>query len=259
MNQGVPEHESRARQPRTRRSRTLTFCTTAVVVFVGVVVLASPMTAAAPTLSRSSSTHKAPYAGTPLSEVITYLYGCGKYSTPVYPSFNLTTGRTVGSVSVSMTSCGKNNETGDVYFVSGLGSGRAFGSSTGDHKVTARWSLSDSISLSAQSGGPGQYASAVAYVGVFAFVYDQTNESYLNVGSKLTTYANASAPSTTNYTYHVTLSSSLFLVKGHSYVVETYVLVEVLVNLSPGSSSASASVNMGSAGKQAALTSYATP
>jgi hypothetical protein len=255
----MPNVEStrRAEERRTRRSRSLSWGTGAGVSLLALLVLVAPLTAGA---HPATVTVKAPYQGSQDAGFDWVAQGCGFHiSTPVSPAFNLTTGVGKLGVAASVKSCGS-GESG-LYSAAavGLNSTTTFTTTTGSHTITVHWTFKYTVKLTATVGGPGQGAFAEGFVGAIATLYDSTAGTSTTIASYFTGNATSSGSFGATFTVKVTLSHALALVSGHVYQVETVAEVGLDVGVSPGTSSASATTNMGSSGDSAKLTSIIIP
>jgi hypothetical protein len=128
---------------------------------------------------------------------------------------------------------------------------------TGHHSVKAKWTPTYSIDLVAKPGPSPQSAFAFSEVYVNAYVYDETNHSYIQYthdtilpdgissGSLVKTFHGVSLVSYVNGTFAT----------GHSYSIVVYFEVYAEADVSAGSSAASALINAGTSGKLATLDS----
>ena len=207
--------------------------------------------------SVSSVIHHAPYTGTLDDTFIGEPTGCGiSANFPVLPFFNLTMGEGLESVKATAHSCGSANST--VYLQSATGfTSTAFTTTTGIHHLTSNWVLNFSASLSAKPGGGGQEARANFAVYLEFELVDKTSSAtfYQSNFPELFAIATSGGFSQSYPQVHDTVYLNASLVKGHSYVYEVEALVAVEVFVTHGTSSASATVNMGSGGRGALLPS----
>ncbi len=238
------------------RGRALRWASMVGAVAVALVFVGS--SAAAPlSTTRASPPTRAPFSGTEFGIFTGESSGCGVASTfPVLPFFNLTTGVANGSVKATARSCGSTNSTVFSFEIDEFESAAFRVPSTGTYQLKASWVLSFATTLKATSGAVSEYAAA-------EFIVTATVE-VLNVSSGAYTYGTDSSEThsitTGTYTHtYVKLHTSAFLNltldKADQYNVLTFVEITALADTTPGTSSASALVNMGSSGKDAILTS----
>ena len=227
---------------------------------VGVVLMFVGSAAAASTAATATPvTYKAPYSGTEFDDLWDYLGGsggpiCGVAGTfPVLPFFNLTTGYANESVKATAKSCGTGTNFAEPEALAGFESNSITGVS-GLRHVKASWVWDFSVKLVA---APSTGSSAEAYfvVGGSIYLYDETNGSIWF--SNFPTVDNFISSGTYSHVYkdHESMYVNATLNKTHSYdfVVEVWIGLEAEV--SPGTSTASAAVNMGSGGRSAFLVS----
>lgn len=254
------ENEDRGRKPRARRARTLTCGAGVVTVLVVILALVSPLAAGA-SVTAKMVILEAPYQGTTGTDGFFFGGGCGYTSSfPVFPTFNMTSGVFTGSVKASVRSCGSSESEIDSEVDGDLYSNQTFQTATGNHTVTVHWTLNYSVRFAGVWGGPGQSGYSYAAVDASAWLEDATNDTQFYIGQSFEYYFNSSSPTTHSYSEKITIkNSSLPLVTGHTYWVQVQVSAYVYAQVSPGNSSASVSVNMGSSGKKATLTSILVP
>ncbi len=237
------------------RGRALRWASMAGAVTVALLFVGSSAAAPLSTTTASPPT-RAPYSGTEFGVFLGESSGCGVSATfPVLPFFNLTTGVANGSVKATAHSCGSANSTVFAFEYDEFESAAFRVPSTGAYQLKASWVLSFSTTLKATPGAATELASA-------EFIVEATVE-VLNESSGV--FTDGTAPSETHYittgTYthsyaklHKSAFLNLTLVKGYSYAVVALVQISALAASTPGTSSASAAVNMGSSGKDAVLT-----
>lgn len=238
-----------------RRRRTLAWSSGGGAALLALLVLAAPLAAGAST----SSVLKAPYSGAPDAGVEWEAQGCGyKTSTPVVPAFDLTSGVAKETVVTSAKSCGSTESGIEAAVAAGLNSSATFTTTTGSHKIAVAWTLKFTVTLTA-SPAPSQSAVAESAVFAEATLYDSTTGISYSIG--VFDQQNYSFNGTFSHTFtvKVTLSASLALLSGQTYQVETLAEAFAISSASPGASSASATVNVGSAGDSAKLTSITIP
>jgi hypothetical protein len=261
MSRELGERGTTRRSLRMRPTSALHVATGVVAVFVAMLIVSSVASASPVAFAkRASKTLKAPYAGAPASEAEWNTLGCGaKGSVPITPTFNTSSGALKASASASVKSCGSVNSSAYAVAIGGLESTASFTTGTGKYTVTVDWSVKINVSLAATTGGKGQRAEAFAVVEGIAELFDAKNNSYLDFAANLSGFLNSSTPTTHTYSYKFSLSATLNLVAKNTYSVETYVEVLAAADVTPGASSASASINMGSSGNQGKLTSIVIP
>lgn len=222
-------------------------------------VLLSPIASAAP-IHSSSVTLKAPYSGSTEAIGVFISEGCGNTVTiPITPNFNLTTGVLTQGASVATKSCGSSPSVVDFDVGEELTSSHTFSTTTGKQTVTVTWALKYVVALATKTGGAGQTALAGAEVLTAAFLYD-TNGTTTEIAESLAEYLNSSSPTTHSYSVTVTdTNTSVPFVAGHTYEIETEVVVVAGAEVSTGKCTASASVNMGTSGEKGTLKSIVIP
>ena len=222
-----------------------------------VILLVSTAAASAGAATATTVTYKAPYSGAETTLFGGASSGCGISATfPVYPSFNATNGHALESVKLTAHSCGAANSSANIEATAGFTSA-TFAPTAGFHHLTANWVLKFSVSLAATPGGGAQQATA------FYDVYEGLQLEDLTTGT--TVFQNYSpfwslSISTGTYAQsfskvHLSTYLNTTFVTGNSYRFYTYVTTYPNVFVTTGSSSASASVNLGSGGKDAVLSS----
>ena len=222
-----------------------------------VVLLVANATAAPVSAKTSTVTDAAPYSGTEYTSLIIQPSGCGTGATlPVLPYFDLDTGIGFESIGATAASCGSENST--VYAESAAGFvSTAFKAKAGTDTLTANWVLNFAVDLVATHGSGTEAAHAEFAVFLDFELIDTTTNSMvyqsnypelydlITSGSYVHTYS--AIPET------VDIYSSL--VKGQMYEYEAVAYAAVLVFVTPGANSASATVTMGSGGEEATLSS----
>jgi hypothetical protein len=237
------------------------FAATTVAAVVGIVVLlASSSTASAAFAPAPSAPITAPYTGTEVGSAI-IIYGstngpvCGVAgSLPVGPFFNMTNGYDNMSAKATSDSCGTGTSSASVTAQAGFDSLDLTGLG-GAHHMKVNWLLDFSVKLS--SNAPGTSNSIVYFsVEPGAVIYDLTNGSVFSQDNyPQTTYTFISGTFTHTYKVHQTVFDNSTLKSSHYYEIQVWVIVEVYASVAPGSSTASALVNMGSDAKHGLLTS----
>jgi len=230
------------------------------VVIAGAALLVNTASAASLATPATKITYKAPYGGISGTGFGGVSSGCGLAATLlVYPFFNLTTGVGTESDKVTAHSCGTANGTLSLDSSTGL-NGTTFTTTTGLHHFVANWVLTFSVDLVATPGGASQ--SALAYYIVLGGlnVFDTTNNMTYRAGQAdvpgLTHYITSGTYTRTFTKVHETTYLNVSLVSGHMFRMQVGVAVVLYLSVSPGSSSASATVNLGSGGKHGVLTSF---
>jgi len=237
---------------RTRHHAWIAALAGLVVLFVGNAAAAPMMVAAA------DARYSAPYTGQGYGSVNDYSTGCGvAMSAPVLPTFNVTTGRTYESVKSTASSCGTQNGTGNVQAIESYFSLPITIHSSGLHKWISQWVADFSVKLAASPGSPSQEAQAGFSENENFELLDLTNGSafFPTTVPYVSTYISSGTYSIEYSHLHQSVYLNATLAKGHMYefVAEIYIYVYVLVT--PGTSTASAYVNMGSDGRHAVLES----
>lgn len=246
-------------KPNARNHQSMSYASAIIVLIIALLVVVSPLASARPTPA-NSVTVGPPYSGSAVSFKLLTLEGCGVAKIPVKPTFNLTTGISKGSASLSMKSCGSKNGSGSLTIYAGLGESPTFITSTsGKMKVAAHWKFDYTVSVAAKVGGPGEYAECQVDVGAIAFVIDQTLDEYYTIGENENVFYCTSTPTTYTESYSFTIGEAFDFVAGHSYYLMTYVFGNPLVYVSTGTSTASGSVNFGTAGEHGKLIAYVIP
>jgi hypothetical protein len=213
---------------------------------------ATPLMHAAATVK-----YTVPYSGSAFGVMILGTAGCAAAGAiPVIPSFNGTTGVALASGKVAVKGCGPGNDTADMTLGSEWDSS-SFTTTTGLHNLSSHWLLNFTVSLEANPLGTGANAVAEFSLGVYVSLYDSTNNTTYTghpglVASK-TIYS-----ATYSHTYKKVSADSyldLKLSKTHHYEWLADVVFTVFAFATTGPSSAMASVNIGSGGREATLLS----
>ncbi len=232
---------------------------TVVVALIGLLVASAPFASATPT-GKASTTVAAPFGGYPAVAVTWAGYGCGfKESVPKAPTFDITTGIARGRGSDSIASCGSLNDTIIVLVESAVADATTFTTTTGPHHIVIRSTFTYTVDLTATPGGAGQSALAYVLIGVGASVGIVGSTTGYNLSTS--TFANATVRGTFSGTFtdSATLSGTLNLTAGVTYGVNFGFELYILSQVSPGASSASASVNMATLGDHGKLISISEP
>ena len=227
---------------------------------VGLAVLLLGLATAAPMSSDTRLTTQKwtkPFSGTSGALFSNVTSGCGvKISVPVQPFFNLTTGKATASAKATAKSCGSANSSAESTLSMGFQSLEFTVSSSGNYHLKATGVLDFRINLTASSGFL-QFAGA-AYAAGFGFTYldDRTNGTVFSP----TYSSNVSGQNTRGTeatTIQVTLTAYLnaTLAAHHEYLFALGFYISASAFVTPGSSTASASVNMGKSGMHATLSS----
>jgi hypothetical protein len=247
----------RGTRPRASRLRTPTVLEATGGVALVVFLLTAATAGAAPVAA--AGTHTAPYAGQANQAVFWSNQGCGtSFALKKLPEFNLTTGRFVASESARSKTCGS---SGSSLFgeVEGSYGSPQFAVSNGTYSVGVHWKVVDSIALAAVSGAGGITAGSYVIVGAYAELEDVTNGSTWQFGNESTYYANSTSATSEGYDYALHFSGRYHLVAGQEYEIVTGVYAEVNTFVNGAKSSASASVNLGTSGDRATMTSITYP
>lgn len=251
---GAVERPERTSGPR-RAARTT------IAAFAAVAVVAFVLTAAsaAATPIAAVSTHKAPYSGEANQIAFWANQGCGTtFSLKKLPELNLTMGTFVGSESASAKTCGSTN--GSMFGeIEGSYGAPQFTISAGTYVVATDWLIKDTIDLAAASGAGGITAGSYAVVGAYALLEDVTNGTTWEFGNASAYYGNSTSATSHSYSYALDFSRTFKLVAGQHYELVTGIYAEVNTFVDGTKSSASASVNLGTSGKKATLSSVAYP
>lgn len=228
--------------------------------FAASLVLLSPI-ASAESTHASSVTLTKPYAGTTIGVGLFFTQGCGStVSLLATPSFNLTTGVLTQGAGAATKSCGSALSVVDFTLGEEFESSHTFSTTTGKHTVSVFWNLKYKVSLAAKSGGKGQKAEAVAEVVTEAYLYNLTTGYTTVFAGSSASYVNTSSPTTHSYTVSISdTNATVPFVAADTYEVETDVATLVLAEVTAGKCTASASLNMGTSGEQATLTSIVIP
>lgn len=212
---------------------------------------------AAPTSVATNVTpvkYSAPYSGTTGATMNTEAFGCSAVlHFPVQPTFKLSTGQGRASVKADASSCGSTNTSSDAILGYGF-LGNAFSpASSGKYHLTVTGKLTFSVSLAASAGSATQSAVAGYSVAVgFDYLQDVTNSTVYTashnsgVGSEIVsgTYAHSFVNLTLESYLNVTLLSNQSYRFGVGFQVTVYAFA------TPGTSSASAAVNMATGGNR---------
>ncbi len=212
--------------------------------------------AGAPTVTPGTTTGP-PYPGAPFSVFDWAAVGCVSLKDPVLPNFNGTTGHARVSVSTTTRGCDATNGT-SVLVVAPAYQSDPVTQGTGHHNLTGDWTFNFAVNLTVHRASSSQNASAMFQVAVGFNVDDETTGGILGGpysdwvvnhtithGSWAHSYRNVHATTYINSTYNST------------HVYRIYVIVEVIeeTSVGPGTSTASVSVNMGTGGRSAFLSS----
>lgn len=255
-----PEEFSAREARRNRRSpRRRAFTTLTAIGGVAIVALLLTTASAAAAPASSPRTHKAPYTGQANQAAFWSNQGCGTaFDLKELPEFNLSTGSFHGSEATSVRTCGTNDSSlfGEIE---GSYSSTEFNVSNGTYSVGAHWKVLDTIALAATSGPGGITAGSYAVVGAYAILEDMTNGSSWQFGNASAYYGNSTASSSHNYSYTLNFTSKFHFVAGHDYEIVTGIYLEVNAFANGAKSNARASVNVGTSGRRATLTSVEYP
>ncbi len=200
----------------------------------------------------------APYSGEGYGEVGVFNSGCRLTdSTPVDPVVNSSSGWAEMSGKVTAGSCGASNSSTEVTLFGGLDSNATFQTTNGVHTLTSRWVIDLSTHLTASPGGPTQNATAELIVYPYMYLADLTSGAVYMGSQPFAIYENVSSGSFAHTFAHVHTSSSIVttFVRSHTYEFGVGIEVELVASVTPGTSSASASVNMATGARGAELLS----
>lgn len=220
-------------------------------------MLLSPLaTAIEPAPRAHVATYMAPYSGIPTSSAIGGVTGCGASAAIlVFPFFNMTTGLAIDQEKVAAHSCGSANNSALAYATAGFSS-NPFTTTAGTHSLKENWTVNFTVNLAATAGSVTQIATASFSV-VWLFQLTDLTNSTVFLQSTFPSLSKLITTGTFNHIYAKipprTVLLSGKLVAGHMYAFMTAILVFVNVFVSPGSSHASANVNMGAAGRHSSL------
>jgi hypothetical protein len=240
---GQGSESSRRRGPRLLFGGLSAFVATAIVLLLVGSAAASPALVGSP-----PGTATPPYRGIPYEVLTTTLDGCGKFSIPVYPVFNTTTGRSHQSAKISLTSCLGTNGSAAAEIAAGIESLPVSNMSSGHHNLTAHWSLSYMVHLAATRGGTTQVAFAEYELEVGAEIVDmnsggdlggQSHDLFIQHNTTHGSYYQNVTDRAITTWFNVTLN--------RTHVYELFLLVAgvELVEVGPGTSTAAASLNLG--------------
>ncbi len=185
--------------------------------------------------------------------------GCGLASVVSDPTFNLSSGVGRGVVSASTSNCAANlnGNYGSASGQFGLASA-SFTTTTGLHKLTAKWSLHWTFAIkTAEPTGQGT-AEAIGTVSISLLIFDSTNISVVNHTSWFTQHIDVGNTTTSSSgSANRTLTMSAHLVAGHVYDIYVYAYISTytFVSSSPGAT-ASSKADLGSGKNKATLQSY---
>jgi hypothetical protein len=252
------EHDSSGRERTLINTGKMAVGLPAVAAATLVVLLLLGATAAASSVF-ASTVRTAPYAGAANQDAFWSDQGCNtSFSVSKLPEFSLSKGTFVGREAASATTCGASNSSmfGEIQ---GSYATSEFTVTNGSYAVAADWAIKDSISLAATSGAGGITAGSYAIVGAYAELEDVTNGTTWVFGDASTFYLNSTSPSTHSHSYALGFNTTLHLVAGQHYELVTGIYAEVNTFVNGAKSSATASVNLGSSGKKATLTSVEYP
>jgi hypothetical protein len=225
---------------------------------LAIVLLLVGSASGAPPVASPPGTATAPYKGLPIEILTTELIGCGKVSIPVAPVFNTTTGRSHQSVQISVASCLGTNGTAAIEMGAGIESLPITNMSTGPHNLTAHWSLSYMVHLTAKPGAANEFALAEYEVAIGAAIYDVTAGT--NIGGSSQSFFVQHNITHGAYSHNVTDRAvttwfNVSLNRTHVYQLELIVLGVELAEVGPGTSTATVSLNLGPGTNGTRLTS----
>jgi hypothetical protein len=205
---------------------------------------------------------KAPYYGLEASDVLDQLSGSGgpicgvSGSFPVMPFFNLTTGHFYETATAKAQSCGPGSSfaypEADAGFISNNNT-----TTSGLHHIKANLIADFAVSLVATPGSTTQSAEAFFIETTELYVIDATNGSaWENYNGPYVVVQITSGTFHHHYIgLHQTVELNATLVKGHEYYFGVFLNIGAYAGVSPGDSTAYATINMGSFYKNAVLSS----
>jgi hypothetical protein len=228
----------------------------------GAAVALSVLIVFAPTVSArapAASTFTSPFGGVLYDASSTGTSGCGMATIVKAPTFNLSTGVGKGVVNSSTANCATdlNGNDGDSSEQIGLASAN-FTTTTGLHKLAAKWSLRYTFSEKIVVPTGQGTAEAIASVSVSLLIWDSTNFTVVNSTSYFQDrfgFGNTSFSTPSNTTR--TISMTAHLVSGHVYYIWAYAYISAYttVSSSPGAT-ATAKADLGTGKNQVMLLSY---
>ena len=203
-----------------------------------------------------------PYSGTSGAEILTEYGGChDTFGTPVKPVFNLATGHARVWADVSSTSCGAANSSVFMIVEAVFVSAPFTVAASGKHHIRALVGLNFTADLVATPGSVSQAAYAGFFLGAGIGLLDLTNYTAFN-SSDSSSYSPFIGDSIIAGTYshyypkmHWTSYFNATLVDTHTYQLDWAIEIDVFTLVTPGSSVASASVDMGTDHMHARLAS----
>ena len=239
----------------------------AAVLFVGAMVLL-PVSSAGPVGAGQAAktvTVTAPYPGTSYDYAGFDLTGvCGfSWSIPTTPHFNNTSGIFKGAVTAGVSSCGGVEDYIATYMAGALDpSGLSFTvPSTGKYSVVLHWIFHIKYTVSATStGSDSAYASVYLYDD--SWVENQTTTLNTIFSTHPSIFASTtSGAHTVGITHHLTAYLNGTYRAGDTYVIFPWIYGNVWAQVTPGTGSAGAyaSLDVGSGGYAATLTSVVEP
>lgn len=223
---------------------------------VGIALLFVGSTAAAtPDHVQADKKYVAPFSGTPVNNFNGFGSGCGTSGFSLFPVFNLTTGYANESIKGNVRSCGNVNSTAWLETTAGFMS-VPFATTTGTHNIWANWTVDLSMKLVATPGSVTQGAVAYANEEVFVYLMDLTNNTAFYPTFEPAAYEYITSGIYSHvYKLHESDSLSAPLNGSHSYQFVTEVICYGGVTVTPGTSTASFSLNMSTGGKSGLLRS----
>ena len=226
----------------------------AVTLAIGAMMILAPSA----TASSASSAKKitAPYSGYGYGYVDFSFYGCGgSASVTAWPALNLTTGHATYAFGVKQVSCG--TDINSTFADAGAYIYTPISLATGPQSVETNWKATVAVKLVATPGSTDPTVLSDFSLYPYVYVYDSTNDSIvretgatsvsdaISTGTFSKTYTNFYFHDWVNYTFN----------SAHTYYLATYFLAEAYAEAGPGSSSATASINMASSSHRAILES----
>jgi hypothetical protein len=228
-------------------------------VAVAIFLIGTAAGAPAPTVrAAASKSWSAPYTnGTQFGILFGSTGGCSSVGLSVSPFFNTTTGHGFLASNASARSCPGGNSSA-LWEMDAVLESPVFTTTTGAHHLRVNWSLSFAVNLSAHRGGVHQNASAYYEVGAFVQLVNTTTDTDVAGVEYQPIFTDALYSGTYSHAYHKVAVTSYFnatLSKTQHYVWEAYVYCDLFTFVTTGSSSAFASVNVGSGGNTAVVKS----
>ena len=199
-----------------------------------------------------------PYVGTPNGVIVSITSGCAAgVSFPVKPVFFVKSGEARESVGAKAKSCGTIDTSSIAQSTAEFESIALSPAATGKHHLKASWTLDFSVDLVATPGGSTPSADAIFEVYATLGLYNLTG-GYTIPATYTATLLYSIITGTYSNSYlkqHWTSYLNVSLGAADSYEVDVGLVALVEASVAPGSNSASATLNMGSAKMHASLDS----